>query len=177
MPGAVFLEGDKVNLRTVEEEDLEFLRDAVNNPEIGKKISSDFKPKNFSQQREFFEQVISSDEGVHLGVSRDKDMIGMISILDEEPEVGRIGLWFAEEYQGNGYGTEASGIMIEYAFNQLNFHRILARSLETNKSSQKLWEKLGFTEEGEFREHVYRNGQYENLKLYGLLKEEWSQRK
>ena len=63
--------------------------------------------------------------------------------------------------------------MINYAFNQLNHHRILARALEPNKPSNKLWEKLGFKQEGTYRQHVYRDGEHHDLNLYGLLKKEW----
>jgi RimJ/RimL family protein N-acetyltransferase len=172
MPGAIFLEGDQVNLRTIEEEDLKFLRDEINNPAVGKSIGPDFKPRNMEAQKEFFEENIASGDEVHLAISAEKEIKGIISIIPRNDSTGKIGLWIAEKFQGNGYGTEASELMITYAFEELRHHRILARTLRENKASDKIWKKLGFTEEGAFREHVYRNGQYEDLKLYGLLKNE-----
>jgi RimJ/RimL family protein N-acetyltransferase len=174
VPGAIFLEGEKINLRTIEEEDVEFLRDGINNPAVGKSIGSDFKPRNKSAQKEFFEEKISSGDEVHLAISVDEEMKGIISIIPRNDSTGKIGLWIAEEFHDKGYGTEASKLMIEYAFNELRYHRILARAIEENKASNRIWQKLGFTEEGAYREHVYRKGHYEDLKLYGLLKEEWS---
>jgi len=173
MPGALFLEGQNVNLRTIEEEDKEFLRDGVNNPKVGKKIGAEFKPLNLNQQEEFFQNEIVSGDSIHLAISQDQEIKGIISLIPRNDETVKIGLWIEEESHGEGLGTEASELMINYAFNQLNYHRILARALEPNKASNKLWQKLGFTEEGTYREHVYRDGKHHDLKLYGLLKNEW----
>ena len=73
MPGALFLEGEKVNLRTIEEEDKEFLRDGVNNPAVDKKIGADFKPINLNQQEEFFQEEIVSGDSVHLAYPKTKN--------------------------------------------------------------------------------------------------------
>jgi [ribosomal protein S5]-alanine N-acetyltransferase len=40
MPGPAFIEGDRVALRTIEEEDIEFLQDGVNDPEVWKAIGN-----------------------------------------------------------------------------------------------------------------------------------------
>jgi len=56
MPGAVFLEGDKVNLRTIEEQDLEFIRDNFNKSKVWKNL--DYKiPQNLEQERDFLKKL------------------------------------------------------------------------------------------------------------------------
>lgn len=172
MPGALFLEGDEINLRTIEKEDLEFLTNNINHPKVGKNVAAVFKPRNKQQQKQFFEDVISSDEGTHLAISKNEEIKGIATLNPEDNWNAKIGLWITKEAQGEGYGTEAASKLIKYAFDQLNYHRIYARTLDTNKASQKLWEKHGFQKEGELREHIYRDGEYHNLILYGLLKEE-----
>ena len=63
MPGPAFLVGETVSLRTVEEEDVEFLRDAVNDPEVWRTTLM-VEPKNAEQEREFFEEVVCEDGSV-----------------------------------------------------------------------------------------------------------------
>lgn len=175
MPGAVFLEGDKVELRTIEEEDIEFLRNNINKLEVRTHLTN-YKPVNLEQEKEFFNEVISSDDGVHLAICNEGEMVGIISLEENEKEirVAEIGIWIDPEHRGNGYGTESAEIITEYGFNELNYHRIMARAHGENKGSQRIWEKLGFTKEGELREQVYREGDFTDAYLYGILEQEWS---
>lgn len=175
MPGAAFLEGDKVNLRTIEEKDIEFLRENINRKEVRTHLTAR-KPVNLKQEKEFFEEVISSDDNVHLAICRDDEMIGIISLEDNgrDIRVAEIGIWIDPEYHGNGYGTEAAELITDYGFDELNYHRIMARAHGENEGSQRIWEKLGFTKEGELREHVYREGEFTEAYLYGILEHEWS---
>ncbi len=55
-----------------------------------------------------------------------------------------LGYWVAEEYWGNGYATEASGRLIERAFNELGVSEIYASYKYENKQSGRVLEKLGF---------------------------------
>ena len=173
MPGAIFLEGEKINLRTIEDEDIEFIRDSYNLTEIRTNISHS-KPANLEQEREFFEQVICGEDDINLSISLEGEMIGMITLSPEKDQgVKQIGLWLHPDYHGNGYGTEASRLMIYYAFKEIRVHKVLARALDSNKASQKIWENLGFEQEAVLREQSYHNGGYEDLKMYGVLKDEW----
>jgi len=176
MTGAVFLEGEKVNLRTVEEEDLEFIRDNFNNPKVWKNLDYNH-PQNLEQEREFFEDVISGDNSINLGICSEKQLMGLIELKEKESSAGvaEIGVWIASDYHGEGYGTEASRILVDHAFNQLRYHRVYTRAFESNTASQKVWEKLGFQKEAELREQVYRNGEYENVYFYGILEQEWAE--
>ncbi len=172
MPGAVFLEGEDVNLRTVEEEDLEFIRDAFNHLEVRTFLDHE-GPANLEQEQDFFENVICEDEPVNLAISVDSDIIGLIELREKQQGVAELGIWIHPDFHGKGYGTEACELLIKYAFNERRYDRIMARAFESNDASQRVWEKLGFTDEGRLRNHVFRDGSYEEVFVYGLLKEEW----
>lgn len=76
-------------------------------------------------------------------------------------------------YWNGGYGTEALRLLLDYAFNHKNLNRIEAHVLEDNIGSRKLHEKLGYKQEGVWRESVYKNGRYQNQICYALLKSEY----
>ncbi len=175
MTGAVFLEGEKIDLRTIEEEDIEFLRDNINKPVIRKNIGHR-GPTNFQQEEDFFEEVVSSDEGTHLAISNkeNSDMIGIISLEPKSEGVAEIGIWIDPGHHSNGFGTEASELLINHGFNRERLHRIHARVLQTNEKSKSLWEKLGFTQEGTLREDYFDDGEFWDTEIYGLLEEEWN---
>lgn len=174
MPGAIFIEGEKVNLRTLEEEDLGFIRDTYNHPEV-RRFVSNWEPQNLEQERDFFENVVSNDEeGVQLLVCREGEPMGMVGLHPlEQPNVMEIGLSLHPDFHGNGYGTESAKLMVEHGFNELGLHRIKARAMENNEGSNRIWEKLGFEKEGTLREDMYHEGEYHDTNVYGLLEQEW----
>lgn len=174
MPGAVFLRGDSVTLRTVEESDVEFLRDALNDPEVRRGLSI-AKPLNGRQENTYFEERISSDETVSLMICRDDDPVGNVGLdpIDRQAGNCEIGLWVAPDHHGNGYGTEASRLLTRYAFDELRMHRVRARVFAHNDSSRRIWEKLGFEHEGVHREEAFTGGEYVDVHYYGVLADEW----
>jgi len=175
MPGATFIEGDKVNLRTIEEEDLEFMRESVNDAEVRVDMGNK-RPKNMEAEKQFFEENLSGSEDPSLMICSDGERIGIVKITREEDEsdkVGKLGIWLHPDHHGEGYGTEACELIIDYGFNQLNLHKLYARAHQDNKASQKLWEKLGFEKEGVLREQAFLNGEYKYLFYYGILEDEW----
>ena len=174
MPGPVFLRGDDVSLRTVEEEDLEFLRDTINDPAVREGLTTAY-PINAEQEREYFEERISNREDVHFAIAADGDIVGTIGLHDLDQRSGNceIGLWLAADYHGRGYGTEASGLLTDFAFRELRMHRVQARVLATNPASARIWEKLGFAEEGVHRDRAFTGGEYVDVRYFGVLESEW----
>ena len=156
MPGPVFIEGDHVVLRTIEEEDIEFLQEGVNDPRVWRPIGSS-TPYNLEQEREFFEEMVSDNDTVQLLVST------------EETSVGTVGFWITPDRWGEGIGTEATALIVQYAFDQLRLHKITARTYEFNEASQRLLRKLGFTEEGVQREQAFIDGEHCDVHWFGIL--------
>src|SRR6476660_177245 len=74
--------------------------------------------------------------------------------------------------QNHGIGTAATRAMVRHGFFDLNLHRIYVSILRQNISSIRMCEKAGFREEGTIREGAYKNGQYHDLVLMGVLKSE-----
>lgn len=55
-----------------------------------------------------------------------------------------LGYWIAEEYWGNNYACEASQVLIDRAFNELDVDKIYASYRCENAQSKRVLEKLGF---------------------------------
>ena len=75
--------------------------------------------------------------------------------------------------QGQGYGAEALGLALQFAFQELNLHRVQLTVFSYNQRAIALYEKLGFRREGIFREHIERDGTRFDMYLYGILRPEW----
>ena len=81
--------------------------------------------------------------------------------------IGEVDLW------GRGIMVEAAKLLIEYGFNELNFHKINAELLSSDKRSLRVAEKLGFEIEAIFKEQVYIDGQYQDIEKLSLFKRDW----
>ena len=63
--------------------------------------------------------------------------------------------------------------MLRYGFEVLGLHRIHADCLGRNPASARVLRKLGMTSEGRLRQHARKRGLYEDLDLYGILRDEF----
>ena len=174
MPGPVFRDGESVELRTIEEEDLDFLQEGVNDPSVWRSIGA-LTPTNGPQEREFFENVVCDDDSVNLLVAVDGAPAGTVGLTprDAEPDGAELGYWLDGEYRGHGYGCEAAALLTNYGFQQQGYHRISARVFAFNDASQGLLESLGFIHEGTHRDAAFVDGEYWDVYWYSVLEDEW----
>ena len=88
-----------------------------------------------------------------------------------------IGFALVPSERGKGYGTEAIQLMVDYLFLTKDIVRIQAPTEATNMPSQKALEKAGFINEGTMRKSLYVRGEYRDMYLYSILREEWKEPK
>jgi RimJ/RimL family protein N-acetyltransferase len=77
-------------------------------------------------------------------------------------------------YRGRGYGQEGLRLILNYAFSELNLHRVGLSVMEYNTAAIRAYERAGFVREGAKRQMVAREGQRHDLLLYSILREEWT---
>jgi len=84
-----------------------------------------------------------------------------------------LGYSLAEAEQGKGYMTEALKVAIQYVFQELNMHRIMANYLPHNQRSGYLLKRLGYVVEGYAREYLLINGQWQDHILTSITNPQW----
>ena len=75
--------------------------------------------------------------------------------------------------QNKGYGTEALQLMLDYGFGVLNLHRIELNVFSYNHRAMRVYEKVGFKQEGVQREALFYNHQYHDSILMSILEDEY----
>lgn len=84
--------------------------------------------------------------------------------------------WIGHNFQGTGLNANMKFLMLQYAFETLEFDKVEFRIDERNNKSRRATEKLGATLEGILRKNTLMNdGFRRNTCCYGILKEEWSE--
>jgi len=106
----------------------------------------------------------------------DKDeMIGYILArdIDEDAKWAEIGCMIDEKYAGRGLVKKSCILLIDHLFEKMGMEKIVICCNEGNEASKALAKTLGFTAEGNIRNHMVVNGKRSNMLYYGLLKEEY----
>jgi len=78
------------------------------------------------------------------------------------------------EYSGKGLATETLQILFKYGFNTINLNKIWGETFDFNHAAIHLYQKLGFIQEGQLRQHRYDEGRYFDAFIFGLLKSDWN---
>lgn len=174
MPGATFLRGDRLELRTVEApEDHDFIHRHWNDPSI-----RHWAPLPTPITTEYISAMVEDqDDVIPFLPCHDGDPVGyvMLFYVDEEASHGEIGYWIAPDEQGNGYASEAAELCLKHAFDDRGLHKVFARVFVNNDASIRVLEGLGFQQEGRLREHYYVDGEHRDMYFYGLLASERTQ--
>lgn len=106
------------------------------------------------------------------------DIAGTIGFNDinKVNQIGEVGYWLGEQFQGQGIMTKALNALIQYGFEELSLNRIQIKVALENKKSRALPERLGFTQEGVIRQAEWLYDHYVDHVLYGLLVHEWKEK-
>lgn len=172
MPGPEFLKGNQLALHPVEPADYEFLYEHWNTPGIRHGTNRQ-EPITHSNIAAYVEE---DESAVYLLPCIDETPVGLLWLfeIDEVASRTEIGYCIISDQQGEGYATEAAELGVQYAFDERNLNKVMARVFEGNEGSTRVLEKVGFEQEGCLREQYYVAGQYVDTYLYGLLADETS---
>lgn len=136
------------------------------------------RPQTTEQIAADLEKLADDAHNIVFGIRTLEDdvLIGTVGFFDVEWSNGvawlGMGIGLAH-YWDRGLGSEALGLALRYAFQEMNLHRLTLTVLATNPRAIRLYEKFGFRHEGTFREFGHRDGQRYDMLLYGLLRREW----
>jgi [ribosomal protein S5]-alanine N-acetyltransferase len=131
----------------------------------------------FPLNKKDLENYIENIAGLFLSIfnNDNNEHVGNIRVTDVHPtnRSCSFGILLYSKYRGNGYAKEASKLIIEHLFMNLNVKRVELYVAEQNKSAISLYESLGFVREGCKRESIWIKGEYDNLLIYSILCKEY----
>ena len=169
------LEGKLLHLRVVEKEDLPLLLEWFNSPEFAGR----YNPLDAQESKVEIEKrydKLGSEKVWFLIQKKDGSKIGFIG-LGVFRGCWEMGYVLIPSERGKGYCTEAVQLAVDYLFLSKDIVRIQAGTDPENIASQKVLEKAGFQREGRIRKGIFAWGNWTDLYLYGILREEWKEPK
>ncbi len=88
-----------------------------------------------------------------------------------------VGYWVDEKCAGKSYTPEAVAVLLRYAFEQLDLHRVQISIIPRNAPSHRVVAKLGIRKEGTAERYLEINGAWEDHVRYAITSEEWAVRR
>tara|TARA_R110001592_G_scaffold8084_8_gene44334 strand:+ start:712 stop:1236 length:525 start_codon:yes stop_codon:yes gene_type:complete len=150
----VKLKGERIYLRALEQEDLDFLYALENNTEVWE-VSGTITPYSKSVLQLYLDNAhrdIFDVKQLRMVIcDLQHKAIGLIDIFDFEPNHKRAGIGIIildTEQRNKGIGAESITLLCNYVFDVLGLRQIYANILEENLASMHLFKKLGFIEVG-----------------------------
>lgn len=171
------LKGNLIYLSPLKENDSETLFKWINDRELIL-FSAPYQPTHQFCHMEWFKTIQTQPNCTIFGVRRvsDEQLVGTcqlhsIHAIHRSAELQiRIGV---ENAKGQGIGKEACQLLLQHAFCDLNLNRIFLHVFENNERAIRLYTRLGFRLEGTLRHSVFINGQWRNVLLMAILRNEY----
>jgi RimJ/RimL family protein N-acetyltransferase len=123
------------------------------------------------------DQDASTTDHLRLGIVRTDSgaLLGTCTLFQINTQCRRaeLGYMLAAQAWGQGLMHEALRAFIAHGFGALNLHRIEADTDPRNARSMQLLQRLGFVQEGLFRERWFVEGEVSDAAMWGLLRRDW----
>ncbi|HSN76312.1 MAG TPA: GNAT family protein [Anaerolineae bacterium] len=176
---AHFIDGPRLYLREVRPSDVnETYYRWMNDPEVTRYLESRFYPNSIEILQDYVAQRLGDHNNVFLAIIRKEDerhigniQLGPINWIHRFADVGL--LIGAKDCWGQGFATEAIGMVTQYAFGKLNLQRLTAGCYANNLGSAKAFLRNGWQEEGRRKNHCFCEGRYVDVILVGITNQEF----
>lgn len=166
-------------LRELERKDLPLINQWRNSPELISLLGAPFRFINLDVDEKWFDNyMMSRSNAIRCALVEDGEdvILGLVSLVsvDYMNQCAEFHIMIGDENnRGKGMGTFAVNAMLNHAFYNMNLHRVELTVLENNERAKHLYEKVGFVCEGRKRRAKYKNGEFVNMLLYSILREEY----
>lgn len=166
------LKNKDIELIPISKEDTEYIIKLRNTREINENLFSNPPTYDFEHLK-WLNQIDKND--IHLIIKVKDEKAGIINItkIDYKNEKCEYGIALDPEYTGKGIAYKASRLLLDYVFNNLKIRKIYLEVFSDNPRAKSLYEKIGFKQEGYFKEEVFKNGKFRDVIRMACYKSEW----
>lgn len=163
----MYIETNRMIIRDFSLDDADDLYDILGDAETMKYCEPAY---SFEKTKRFLAEFCIEKKGAFAAAQKDSNkVIGYILFKPLDEAIYEIGWFLNKNFWRQGYAYESCSAVISYAFSNLNVHKVVAETIDNQKSTR-LMEKLGMTLEGVQRSQVKDNlGNWVDLYLYGIL--------
>jgi len=171
------IKGHFVTLRAMEKKDCELVREMFNDPEMESLVVGWAFPISQYAQEKWLENHYGDTSSFRFVIETEADgAVGIATLTDIDWKNRRAthGIKLAKsEKRSKGIGTDTVMAIMRYAFDELQLNRLDGSWFPTNIASKTMYMKCGWKEEGIRRRYVFKNGQYHDIVMSGILADDY----
>ena len=172
------VEGTRVVLRHHRLDDLPHVRRWYRDPELARLTRYAVQPMTDDEVDRFFHARLMSPESVAYAIEirESARLVGLTTFSNLDPDNGSVLFHITigePDAWGQGYGTEATGLMLQLAFERIGLHRVGLSVFSFNERAIRSYRKSGFQLEGRAREAIMRGGERFDELTMSVLAQEW----
>lgn len=176
------LETGRLLLRSFQDSDLEEFHNYRSDPLVARYQGWDV-PYALEDARNFLDEMKNTEPATPgkwfqaaIQSKSSEKLLGdcAFHIKESDNRQAYIGITVAREYWRMGYGMEACSRLLDYLFNELELHRVVAECDVDNAASIALCARLGFRREAHLIENIWFKGAWGSEFHYALLEREWN---
>lgn len=164
-----------ITLAPIQQEDIERVRIWRNSPEVARYMyTSD--PITAEQQAAWFARVANDPTSIYWLIAYDGQKIGLASLTGINHTLSSCYWAFYlgdTSIRGAGLGAKIEFNVLEYVFNDLKLNKLRCEVMTFNDKVIAMHEKFGFRREAYYRQHVKKDGVWQDVVGLALLKQEW----
>jgi RimJ/RimL family protein N-acetyltransferase len=174
------LETERLTLRPWEDGDFEAFAEIHAAPETSQWLYND--PRSREEASAHFERKRQSwldEEGDWLSCAGIERATGTLVAdfafhwVSVPHRTGEVGYITAPAHKGKGFAAEGARALLDWAFRDGGFHRVIGRIEARNVASARVLEKLGMRREALFVENEWVKGEWQSESVYAILEREW----
>lgn len=167
--------GTQVTLRPPDESDPERFVTWFSDTAVTRYLKRPF-PLAIDEERAWFKATGESKTIVYWVIEAEGRAIGASGIHNIDwlnahattgTVIGERSLW------GRGYGSEAMRLRTDYAFRELNLHKLTSGAFMENEPSKRALQRAGYRETGIERQHLWREGRWHDHWRCEILRADW----
>ena len=169
----------KIKLRELDRSDLTRLNGWRNDREIMELLGNNFLFISETVDENWFQSYLRDRErNVRLSIIAEEtgDYVGNVNLtsIHRVNRSAEYSILIGEKrYWSKGIGSQATRLMLDHAFKDLNLNRIYLTVIRENVRALRLYRRLKFVEEGCQRQAIFKDGSYRDLIAMSILKGEF----
>lgn len=171
------LSGDKCYLSPISLDDAERFTEWVNDMEMGLFMLFSTDVFDLDKERELLMQIRRNNVSFAIVEKATDEAIGICGLVnvDMVHRHANFGIFIGDKAWWNkGIGTEATQLILDHAFNNLNLNNVSLEVYAFNQRAISCYEKVGFKFVGRRRKFIFKAGSFHDVLIYDILAEEFS---
>ena len=166
-----------MKLRELKEKDVDRILLWMHSDESKEIFAKDFNNYTKEDVKKFVNSKNTKEDLNFACVNDNDDYLGTVSLknIDYENNNAEYAISFIKEAQGTGAAVFATKEILNKAFSELKLEKVYLNVLSTNKRAIAFYKKMGFKEEGIFKNHLKKDDKYIDLLWYAIIKNEYNE--